>query len=154
MTAENLWDLIVVYFPILLYKRVSSTRYQQIVKLRSIWLLCTSTTLSLSDIDTLERLIKDFIKIQDLYVYRRNFDRLPACTSQMHALIHLSQQIRATGPPRSYWTFPVERICAGIVKKLKSRKHPYRNLTLELERSEKVSNFIFNYEINTENYDS
>ena len=103
---------------ILLYKRVSTTRYRQIVKLRSIWLLCTSTTLSLSDVDTLERLIKDFIKFQDRYVYRQNFDRLPACTSQIHAIIHLPQQIRATGPLRSYWTFPVERICAGIVKML------------------------------------
>lgn len=74
------------------------------------------------------------------YVYRLDFNRLPACTSQVHLLLHLVDQIKNAGPARCYWTFPIERLCSEVVGRLKSRKHPYRNLTLELERLEKVSN--------------
>lgn len=113
-------------------------RYRQILKLRNIWLVCTSQSFTLEDISKLEILIVEFVKIQEDYVYQREFNRLPACTSQVHLLLHLPQQIKTSGPPRAYWSFPVERICADVVDKLKSKKHPYRNLTLEMERSEKV----------------
>ena len=44
------------------------------------------------------------------YVYRRDFNRLPACTSQVHLLLHLVDQIKNAGPARCYWTFPIESI--------------------------------------------
>lgn len=98
LTAENLWDLIVVYFPIILRKRVSSMRYQQILKLRKIWIACTSQSFTLEEVNELEILIVEFVKIQENYVYKRDFNRLPACTSQVHLLLHLPHQIKATGP--------------------------------------------------------
>ena len=86
-------------------------RYRQILKLRNIWLVCTSQSFTLEDISKLETLIVEFVKIQEDYVYQRDFNRLPACTSQVHLLLHLPQQIKTSGPPRAYWSFPVEQIC-------------------------------------------
>ena len=72
------------------------------------------------------------------YVYRYKFDRLPACTSQVHALLHLADQVRAAGPPRAYWSFWVERSCSNDISKLQNRRHPFKNLELEIQRFEKV----------------
>ena len=55
-------------------------RYRQILKLRNIWLVCTSQSFTLEDISKLETLIVEFVKIQEDYVYQRDFNRLPACT--------------------------------------------------------------------------
>ena len=56
------------------------------------------------------------------YVYRLDFNRLPACTSQVHLLLHLVDQIKNAGPARCYWTFPIERLCSEVVGRLESRK--------------------------------
>lgn len=59
-------------------------------------------------------------------------------TLPIHALAHITQYIRWCGPPSAYWTFPVERLCAEISRKSRSRKLVFKNLENECLRTELV----------------
>ena len=72
-------------------------------------------------------------------IYKRQPERLPACTLSNHLMLHIPEIIRYCGPLRQFWCFPVERHCSSLIGKLRSRKHPYTNLTMEIYRMEEVS---------------
>ena len=66
------------------------------------------------------------------YYYQYNITRLPACTSCVHALLHLPMDIRRTGPVWINWSFVMERYCGTIVRAVKSRSKPYTALSRRL----------------------
>ena len=46
LTAENCWDLLVIYYPVVLKDRISKRRYNLIMLLRSIWIKVTQTSIN------------------------------------------------------------------------------------------------------------
>lgn len=52
-------------------------------------------------------------------------DRIQLCTLPVHALLHVPDDIRATGPVSVCWSWVMERFCGllGIVAR-KGRRHP------------------------------
>ena len=61
LTAENLWDMLVIYFPILLLNRITRRRYNLIMLLRSIWIDINKSSFSINDIRELKRKCMNFV---------------------------------------------------------------------------------------------
>ena len=51
------------------------------------------------------------------------------CPLTVHALLHIAPGIRENGPVWAYWAFPGERHCGEMGRSIKSRRHPYVNLS-------------------------
>lgn len=55
LTAENYWDLLVIYYPVVLKDRISKKRFNLIMLLRSIWIKVTQTSISLTDLHSIKQ---------------------------------------------------------------------------------------------------
>lgn len=63
------------------------------------------------------------------YYYQHSPNRLQTCTVNLHYLLHVVDSIENLGPVWCYWSFPMERFCSLIGSCVKSRRHPYQNIT-------------------------
>ena len=60
--------------------------------------------------------------------YQYSPDRLPTCTVTIHALLHIADSIKASGPMWAYWSFPMERYCGSLIPAIKSRRFPFPSI--------------------------
>ena len=60
--------------------------------------------------------------------YQYNPDRMSCCLLTVHALLHIADGIKATGPVWCYWAFPMERYCGILRRAIRSRRFPYASL--------------------------
>ena len=61
LTAENYWDLLVVYFPIMLKDRINNRRYKLLLILRSIWIMLVKESYTFNDLYHLKRKCVEFV---------------------------------------------------------------------------------------------
>lgn len=73
-----------------------------------------------SVIPRLHTLCEQFVRsYQQLYF--DNKDRMPACTVNVHSILHLAEDVEHLGPACYFWQFPIERYC-GIIKPMAKSK--------------------------------
>lgn len=53
---------------------------------------------------------------------------MSTCPITIHALLHIADSIKATGPVWTTWAFPIERFCGSLLPAVKSRRFPYASL--------------------------
>jgi len=63
------------------------------------------------------------------YYYQYKEHRLSTCILTIHGLLHLANDIRTCGPMWATWTFYLERFCGILQMGLRSRTHPWSNLS-------------------------
>lgn len=73
------------------------------------------------------------------WYYRYDEVHLAACTSNVHAMLHITKYIRLCGPAWTTWAFPMERFCGKLSARITSRLHPYATLSNFVKRSAQVS---------------
>ena len=54
------------------------------------------------------------------------------CTSCVHALLHIPNDIRQNGPVWAHWSYVLERFCGIIIAGNKSRSKPYASISKRL----------------------
>lgn len=57
---------------------------------------------------------------------------MQTCTVNVHYLLHVADSIQYIGPVWSYWAFPMERFCSFVGASVKSRRHPWTNISRRL----------------------
>lgn len=57
--------------------------------------------------------------------YQHDPQRLSACPLTIHALLHIAESIRFSGPVWASWAFPMERYCGSLLPAIKNRRYPY-----------------------------
>ena len=90
-------------------------------KLGKFYDLATRHSLLDTDIRHISELSIEFVRTYEQLYYRKEPDRLPVCTVNIHYLLHFADYIRDCGPARYWWQFPMERYC-GIIKPKASSK--------------------------------
>lgn len=50
------------------------------------------------------------------------------CTLTIHALLHIADSIKASGPVWASWAFPTEQHCGSLIPAIKSRRFPFPSL--------------------------
>jgi hypothetical protein len=146
-TAETwtMWTLFIG--PVLLRRRFAKQRYYkhfiQLVKLLNI---CLQFKITASEIQLIREGFIEWVKDYEKYVplihikwaflidiypriyYQHNPARLSACPVTIHALLHIADGIKGTGPIWASWAFPTERYCGSLTPAIKSRRFPYSSL--------------------------
>lgn len=60
-----------------------------------------------------------------------------------HYLLHVDDSIQSNGPYWCTWQFPMERTCGMLQPLVKSRLHPYKNLTNQVYLLELFNNLCY-----------
>jgi hypothetical protein len=109
--------------------------------------LCLKNTITKLEVDEIRHLLADFVEGYEKLYYQYEDSRLPACLASFHYLLHVADAIEAMGPPRCYWQFPMERVCGMLGPLVRSRAHPYTNLSNAVLQREQLQHarFVLNY---------
>jgi hypothetical protein len=91
--------------------------------------LCIQPTITLAQVQEVRQLFVDFVQHYEDTYYQRKRERLSACTSIIHYLLHITDSIEQFGPVTSYWQYPMERVCGQLGPLVKSTVYPYENLS-------------------------
>lgn len=82
--------------------------------------------------------LSGFIYVNRWY-YGYNEEHLPACTLNVHAMLHIAMYIRHFGPAWTTWQFPMERYCGKLGARITSQLHPYATLSNYVTRTAQVA---------------
>jgi len=80
--------------------------------------------------------------------YQRESARLPAALISFHYLLHIAKSIQNTGPAWTIWQYLMERLCGMLLPLVRSRQHPYTNLTNQITVWNQFSHLQYFPEIN------
>ncbi|KIM89532.1 hypothetical protein PILCRDRAFT_2726, partial [Piloderma croceum F 1598] len=79
-------------------------------------------------IDELEAKIHIWVDLYEEYYYQYREDRLSVCTTVVHGLLHIPENIRYCAPSWATWTFHIERMCGDFQGHLGSKSAPASNI--------------------------
>lgn len=119
--AVDWFEWITVYSSPLLHDRLPQHALVSWRHLVEAVRLSLMTTLSISDIDKMERHFQDFVDTTESIYFQGIPENLAICTSQLHGLLHVGTTIRALGPTYVSWQFGLERF-AGKMEPLTTSK--------------------------------
>jgi hypothetical protein len=71
--------------------------------------------------------------------YQHNPARLSACLVTIHALLHIADSIKDSGPVWTSWAFPTERFCGHLIPIIKSHRHPFANIDNYIEAAAQLN---------------
>jgi hypothetical protein len=60
-----------------------------------------------------------------------------------HYILHVFDSIIDCGPCWTFWQYPMERLCGMLLPLVRSKLHPYRNLTNNVILAEKFNHLFF-----------
>lgn len=104
--------------------------------------LLYKNTNSHSEIDEVENLLQRFVVGYEKIYYNNDPERLKACTSQIHSLLHLSENVRLFGPVFGFWQFPLERYVGTLERLATSKSQINKSLSNSLIYRERF-NYLF-----------
>lgn len=102
------WALL--FSPALLQGRLQETHYQQWISFVKGLGLAVDYTLTGEDLEEVEVRMELFLRFYEQEYYQYKFERLAACRSVFHALIHVGECIRWAGPMWVYSQWTMERV--------------------------------------------
>ncbi|KAF8599003.1 hypothetical protein BDV93DRAFT_560783 [Ceratobasidium sp. AG-I] len=111
---------------------------KHLLLLRKIIFYCLEFTITASEVDDLEDMIRQWVGEYEEYYYQFRANRLPACPLTIHALLHIPYYIRHTGPLWTSWAFVMERFCGHLLPAVKNRVQPYENLDYYIQRRAQI----------------
>ncbi|KAB5591318.1 hypothetical protein CTheo_5234 [Ceratobasidium theobromae] len=120
--------------PIVLAGRLRTRYYKHVLLFCEIIMLCLEFSVTDSDIDRLDNMVKTWVTQYEQYYYQYSADRISACTLTIHALLHLPYYLRKTGPLWASWAFVMERFCGHLLPAVKNRIRPYDHLDNYVQR--------------------
>ena len=103
--AEDLSNFLTHYMLPLFFERVPATVYRALQQLVLAMSLATGYEIESTELDIIERLLKSFTTWFYDTFYRGQYERLPVCKYTVHALLHLSREVRNWGPASYFWQY-------------------------------------------------
>ena len=82
--------------------------------------------------------------------YQHDLGRISACPVTIHALLHIADSIKATGPVWCYWAFPMERYCGSLQPAIRSRRFPYASIDRYVIEDAQVTQIKLIYNVSEE----
>ena len=81
------------------------------------------------------------------YYYQYRAERLTTCRITVHALLHLVDDIKRTGPVWVNWSFVMERFCGLLLPAIKSKRKPYACLNKRLLQVSQLAQITARYQL-------
>ncbi|KAG8994297.1 hypothetical protein FRB90_000459 [Tulasnella sp. 427] len=149
-TAELYSFWIVYAAPILLHGRLPSPYYEHLVKFGKIIKFCLKFTITTEELETLEELCISWVEEYEKLYYQYNASRVAFCTSNIHGVLHIPEDIRRSGPLWTAWAFIMERICSLTVRAVKSRLNPFGSLNQYFKRVAQLTHIRNKYNLSSQ----
>ena len=81
------------------------------------------------------------------YYYQYHAERLTTCRITVHALLHLVDDIKKTGPVWVNWWFVMERFCGLLLPAIKSKRKPYASLNKRVLQVSQLAHITACYQL-------
>ncbi|KAI0052945.1 hypothetical protein FA95DRAFT_1482442 [Auriscalpium vulgare] len=123
----SLWSLFLG--PVLLRRRfLSNIFYKHFCSLVGLLKICLQFEITDEELEKIRQGFVDWVQEYERLYYQHIPHRLPTCPVTIHALLHIADSIKMSGPVWASWAFPIERQCGLLQRAIKSRRNPYVNL--------------------------
>ncbi|KAJ7625431.1 hypothetical protein B0H17DRAFT_1218741 [Mycena rosella] len=120
--------------PVLLHNRFSRRcYYNHFIQFILLIDKCLRFELTPDEISVIEPGFAAWVEKYEKLYYQYKESRLSACTLPIHALLHITENIRKIGPMWCFWAFVMERFCGSLVPAVKSRKYPFTSLAHRIQ---------------------
>ena len=103
--AEELSNFVTQYMLPLFHGRVDHPTFTALRRFVVAMSLATNYTIESTEIQHIDTLLKQFITWFYDKFYGREYDRLQTCKYTVHALLHLSREVRNWGPASYFWQY-------------------------------------------------
>ncbi|KAG9121451.1 hypothetical protein FRC07_002590 [Ceratobasidium sp. 392] len=138
-TAES-WSFWFIYIaPIVLLGHLPKKYYDHFLELVSIMKCLLELTNTTERINQLRVEIAGYVERFEKYYYQYDYDRLPACKLTLHALLHVADDVKLTGPPWASWSFSIERFCRDVTACVLSKVVPYSTVNKHILQISQLS---------------
>jgi hypothetical protein len=141
--AEEWSSFLLYYSPIFLRPYLYQDLYQHYSKLVSAIERAIDYEITFQDINHIRTLLIEFVSEYEQMYYQYNIQRVSACLSTFHLLLHLADSLTDCGPAWVFWQFPCERLCGMLKPMVKNRGMPNRNLALAILYREQFNHLPF-----------
>jgi hypothetical protein len=164
--SAEMWSFWVLYLgPVLLQRRFQRPKYYtHFICLVYLLNLCLQFEISTAEIEEIRHGFAQWVQEFEAYVataltcmklfsflvriyYQYEPSRLSCCRVTIHALLHISNSIKATGPVWCYWAFPMERYCGVLHRAVRSRRFPYASLARFVSETTQLTQIANVYDI-------
>ncbi|KAL7271540.1 hypothetical protein RUND412_005694 [Rhizina undulata] len=105
--------------------------------------LMTQHNISATQIEDIRNLLCSFVKGFESLYYNGDPARLSVCTANVHALLHVADQIVDCGPVWAWWQFGMERVCRQLKPLTRSKVELNKNLMNACIMREHLSHLEF-----------
>ncbi|KAK0221124.1 hypothetical protein EDD85DRAFT_960290 [Armillaria nabsnona] len=108
-TADS-WCFWLLYIaPVLLSRKFDNAAYfNHFIALVKLVNICLQFEISRDEVATVCQGFIDWVEEYERIYYQYSPERLSMCTLNIHALLHVADNIEASGPVWAYWAFPME----------------------------------------------
>ena len=122
----------------LLVDRLPEPYYSHCLRIVKIIKICTGFGMTKDELRDLGAEIYDWRLDYEDHYFQHDPQRLCVMTLAGHALDHLPDDIRKTGPPPALWEFVTERSMGEVARSVTSRTHPFSQLAKTLLQREQL----------------
>ncbi|KAK0184583.1 hypothetical protein F5146DRAFT_1169568 [Armillaria mellea] len=128
-TADS-WCFWLLYIaPVLLSRKFDNAVYfNHFIALVKLVNICLQFEVSRDEVAMVRQGFIDWVEEYERIYYQYSPERLSTCTLNVHALLHLADNIEALGPVWAYWAFPMEHFCGLLQPAIRSRCYPFASI--------------------------
>ncbi|KAK0458724.1 uncharacterized protein EV420DRAFT_1620490 [Desarmillaria tabescens] len=147
--SAEMWSFWALYLgPVLLRQRFKAVRYyDHFIRLVKLLNICLQFEISDNEIKELQSGFALWVQDYERIYYQHDYNRLSTCPLTVHALLHIADSIKATGPVWCYWAFPMERYCGTIQPAIHSRRHPFASLARHVLEDAQLTQIKIYYDV-------
>ncbi|GAO48626.1 hypothetical protein G7K_2796-t1 [Saitoella complicata NRRL Y-17804] len=84
--------------------------------------------ITVDELTKIRRIFKEFVLEYERLYYQYDYNRMSACPSSIHMLLHVADCIEWLGPAWVFWVFAMERMNGMVVPKARSRSELNKSL--------------------------
>ncbi|KAF7332811.1 hypothetical protein MSAN_02432300 [Mycena sanguinolenta] len=128
--SAEMWSFWTLYLaPVLLRRRFKNRKYYiHFIELVRLLNICIQFEISDAEVEEVRTGFIEWVRSYEKLYFQYKQERLPICPLTIHALLHIADSIKFTGPVWCYWAFPMERYCGSLQPGIRSRRFPWASL--------------------------
>ncbi|KAF7333167.1 hypothetical protein MVEN_02382500 [Mycena venus] len=128
--SAEMWSFWTLYLgPVLLRRRFRNRKYYvHFIELVRLLNICIQFEISDAEVEDVRTGFIEWVRAYEKLYFQYKPERLPICPLTIHALLHIAESIKFTGPVWCYWAFPMERYCGSLLPGIRSRRFPWVSL--------------------------
>ncbi|TEB26702.1 hypothetical protein FA13DRAFT_1756223 [Coprinellus micaceus] len=102
--------------------------YDHFILLVTLISKCLQLSITETTVEEIRQGFIDWVEDYERIYFQYTGERLAACVSTIHTLLHIADGIEMLGPVWVYWAFAMERFCGKLARLIRNRRFPFSQL--------------------------